>query len=147
MILQASLSKNTDATGLFPELIAMSHSQYLSGVLSNNETGEMVLHAVARGTINPSAIRRLQNPPIDGVPRQKSSYRHILSHQRREKRRGYWPRFGSSSNLGTTREISPTISLVAGLPTTRHPICVWLPARFQTVSSLRMIEKLPSRRC
>jgi len=71
MILQASLSKDTNATGLFPELIAVSHSQYLSGMHSNYETGDMVLHAVARGTIDPSAIRRLQNAPTDGVPRQK----------------------------------------------------------------------------
>jgi hypothetical protein len=49
----------------------MNHSQYLSGVLSNYEAGDMVLHAVARGTIDPSAIRRLQNAPMDGVPRQK----------------------------------------------------------------------------
>ena len=31
----------------------------------------MVLHAVARGTIDPSAIRSLQNAPVDGVSRQK----------------------------------------------------------------------------
>ena len=29
------------------------------------------MHAVARGTIDPSAIRRLQNAPMDGVPGQK----------------------------------------------------------------------------
>ena len=48
---------------------------------------------------------------------------------------------GGANNLGTTREIRPTIGSVAsGLPIAYHPSVFGFPTRFQTVSGLRMIE-------
>jgi hypothetical protein len=123
MILQASLSKNTNATGLFPELIAMSHFQYLSGVLSSYETGDMVLHAVASGAIDPSTIRRLQNAPMDGVPRQKFlliNTSSLLNAERNDAGTGLDS--GGATILIRLGGSSPTISSVAAeLPTTHHP--------------------------
>ena len=97
--------------------------------------GTWCCETVARGAIDPSAIRRVTER-ANGWRSETEvlADRHILSPQRGEKRRGYGLDSGGANNLGTTWEIRPTISSVAfGLPTPPS-IRVWLPARFQQLA-------------
>jgi len=87
MILQASLSKDTNATGLFPELMFVSHSQYLSGMLSNYESrGDCAARCRPRHN---RSIRDTKVTERANGWRSKTEVvhdSHILSPQRREKR-------------------------------------------------------------